>query len=86
MALLAGRRARDAAILLPLGAVLLFLPPYVRLFDRPDFLFSIPLLHAYIFVFWLIGIVLTGLLARRLSREAEEENAAGSERPPGAER
>lgn len=86
MALLAGRRARDAAMLLPLGAVLLFLPPYVRLFDQPGFLFNIPLLHAYIFVLWLIGIVLTALLARRLAREADEESAASGEPPSGAER
>ena len=86
MALLAGRRARDAAILLPLGAVLLFLPPYVRLFDQPGFLFNIPLLHAYIFVLWLVGIVLTALLARRLSREADEESVASGESPNGAER
>jgi len=82
MKLLAGRRARDAAIILPLGAVLLFLPPYVRLFDQPGFLFNIPLLHAYIFVLWLVGIVLTAMLARRLSREADAEAAATGERPP----
>ena len=85
MKLLAGRRARDAAIVLPLGAVLLFLPPYVRLLDQPGFIFNIPLLHAYIFVLWLIGIVLTGLLARRLAREAADESAAADHKPPGAE-
>jgi len=86
MKLLSGRRARDAAIVLPLGAVLLFLPPYVRLFDQQGFLFSLPLLHIYIFALWLVGIVLTGLLARRLAREADAESAAAGDRPPGAER
>ncbi len=60
------RRARDAAVLLPLGGVLLFLPPYVRLFDQSGFLFGLPLLHVYIFCIWFVGILLTAWLSRRL--------------------
>jgi hypothetical protein len=82
------RRARDAAILLPLGGLLLFLPPYVRLFDQPGDVFGVPLLHVYIFSLWLIGIVLTALLARRLAvREGEElgSDSDDGEAPPGEE-
>lgn len=86
MKLLAGRRARDAAIILPLGAVLLFVPPYVSLFDQPGFLFNIPLLHIYIFVLWLVGIVLTALLARRLAREDAAQTEVSGERSRGPER
>lgn len=71
MRILSGKRARDAAVLLPLGAVLLFMPPYVRLLDQPGFVAGVPLLHAWIFAIWLIGIVLTGLLARRLGAEED---------------
>lgn len=74
------RRARDAAILLPLGGLLLFLPPYVRLFDQPAFVFGLPLLHVYIFCVWLAGIALTALLARRLMIHEDEELEAERER------
>lgn len=79
------RRARDAAILLPLGGLLLFLPPYVQLFDQPVYVFGLPLLHVYIFCIWFVGIVLTALLARRLmAREEQELGGSGETRsaPP----
>ncbi len=62
------RRLRDIALLLPIGALILFLPPYIRIFSQPSFVFGVPLLHVYIFSAWLIGIVLTGLVARRFAR------------------
>lgn len=62
------RRLRDAALLVPIGCLLLFMPPYVGVFDLPEFLFGIPLLHIFIFSVWLIGIVLTALIANRMAR------------------
>lgn len=82
------RRARDAAILLPLGGLLLFLPPYVQLFDQPAYVFGLPLLHVYIFCIWFAGILLTALLARRLVVREEEElgdSGEGRRPPPEAE-
>lgn len=60
------RRYRELAVVLPLGGVVLFMPPYLRIFSRADFLFGIPVMHLYIFGAWLLGILLTALLARRL--------------------
>lgn len=62
------RRLRDAALLVPLGCLLLFMPPYVGIFDLPGFLFGIPLLYIFIFSVWFIGIVLTAVIAIRLAR------------------
>lgn len=62
------RRLADLAILLPVGAVVLFVPPYVGLLDGAATLFGVPALHLYIFGAWAIGIVLTALVARRLNR------------------
>lgn len=77
------RRARDAAVLLPIGALLIFMPPYLRLLDQPGTIFGIPLLYAYLFTLWLVGIVLTGLLARRLVRSEPADGEHGGPEPPG---
>ena len=66
------RRYRELAVILPLGGVILFMPPYLQVFSRPDFLFGIPVLHLYIFGAWFLGILLTALLARRLIPSAPE--------------
>lgn len=83
---------RDLAIILPLGALAIFLPPYLRVFDQPVAVFGIPLLPLAIFVAWLVGIVLTLLLARRLTRASADDVEAdrtslsagdGEDKPPG---
>jgi hypothetical protein len=61
------RRYRELAVILPLGGTILFMPPYLRILSRHEFLFGVPLMHLYIFGAWLLGILLTALLARRLS-------------------
>jgi hypothetical protein len=76
------RRYRTAAVLLPIGAVLVFMPPYIRILDRPDFVWGIPVLHLAFFALWLLGIVLTAVVARRLSHhmaaeEREPDNGQG---------
>lgn len=81
---------RDLAIILPFGALAIFLPPYLRVFDQPVAVLGIPLLPLAIFVAWLVGILLTLLLARRLTRasaddvEADRTSlSAGEDKPPG---
>ncbi|NBB82436.1 MAG: hypothetical protein GVY28_03440, partial [Alphaproteobacteria bacterium] len=61
------RRLADLAVLLPLGAVLVFTPPYVGLFDGGGTLLGLPVQHVYIFGAWGVGILLTALVARRLA-------------------
>lgn len=81
------RHVRDAAVLLPLGGALLFLPPYVQVFDQGAMVFGVPLLHVYLFGIWFAGIVLTALLSRRLARRlgepaGEDGQDAGPGEPP----
>lgn len=64
------QRNRDLAFLVPLGGLLLLMPPYISIFDRPAFLAGIPLLPAYIFTIWTLGIGLAFLLSRRFHRQA----------------
>ncbi|MEO1226996.1 MAG: hypothetical protein AAFX92_22510 [Pseudomonadota bacterium] len=82
---------RDLAIILPFGALAIFLPPYLRVFDQPVAVYGIPLLPLAIFVAWLVGIVLTLLLARRLTRTSAADVGAdrasvsagdGQDKPP----
>lgn len=67
-------RLRDAALIVPVGGVVLFLPPYVRIFDQDGTVLGIPFLHVALFTCWLIGIVLTALLARLLIRSAAADD------------
>lgn len=81
-------RLRDLAVLLPLGALLIFLPPYINIFDQPLLIFGIPLLPFAIFLFWLIGIVLTAVVARALNRADDETNQSADHpdaSPPAAD-
>lgn len=60
------KRLRAVALLLPVFGTLMFLPPYVSIFDQPGMLWGVPVLHVYIFAIWMAGIVLTALVSRRL--------------------
>lgn len=62
------KRLRESALLAPIGGLLLFMPPYIRIFDQPSSLFGIPILHIYIFSVWLAGVVLTAEIARRIAQ------------------
>lgn len=78
------RRIRDAALLLPLIGTLIFLPPYIRIFDQDATLGGVPILFIYIFLFWLIGIVLTALVARHLVHDDRDRKGREppSHKPP----
>ncbi len=62
------RRNRDLGVLLPIGAMLLLLPPYISIFDQSAVLGGVPLLPAYVFFAWACAIVLAAWLSRRLLR------------------
>ncbi len=65
-----GSRLRDLALVVPIGGVVLFLPPYVQVFDQEWAIGGIPFLHISLFAIWLLGIVITAVLSSRLSRLA----------------
>jgi hypothetical protein len=71
-------RIRDLAIILPIGALAIFMPPYIRIFDQPVTVLGIPLLPFAIFAAWLIGIGLTAFISRSLARASGDELADGS--------
>ena len=63
-----GGRLRDLALVIPIGGVILFLPPYVQIFDQPWTIGGVPFLHISLFAIWTLGIVITAMLSSRLSR------------------
>lgn len=70
------RKIKDIALILPIGGIVVFLPPYIQIFDQNVSLGGVPLLHLSLFALWLGGIVLTGVVARRL---VGDPNAAQSD-------
>ena len=59
-------RIRDAAVLLPVLALFLLMPPVITLFAVPIAPAGVPLIVVYLFGVWLAVIVCAALLARRL--------------------
>ena len=70
------RRLRDAAAALPMGAVLIFTPPYMRIYDQEWTVFGVPFLHVSLFALWFIGLLLSAALARRLVADADDADDA----------
>lgn len=61
------RKARDAALILPLGGAILLMPPVAWIFARPETVLGVPLVVAYVFAVWAFLIASARLIARRLS-------------------
>ena len=64
------KRIADTALILPVCGTVLFLPPYIQIFDQELEIAGIPFLYVALFSIWVIGILLTAIVARRLSRES----------------
>lgn len=62
------KRISDTALVLPVCGTVLFLPPYIQIFDQDLQIAGIPFLYIALFSIWVIGIVLTAIVARHLSR------------------
>jgi hypothetical protein len=78
-------RLRDAALIAPIGGVIVFLPPYVRIFAQDGTILGVPFLHVSLFASWFFGIALTGFLARRLIRSAVDDDDAETHAAADAE-
>ena len=74
------QKLRDAALLLPLMGLLLFMPPFVGLLKGPGEIAGVPALVVYIFVVWAGLIVLGVLLSRRLSVADDPPSVASGPR------
>ena len=66
---LARRKRRDAAVVLPLAGVLLFVSPLLDLMVGGASLFGLPVGVLYIFGSWFALIALTARLAKPLARD-----------------
>ena len=71
------KKARDAILVLTLVGALGFLPPVLPFFDRPVFVFGMPLIVVYVFGAWLALIVLACWLSRSLPRHVARETTLG---------
>jgi hypothetical protein len=79
-------RTREYLIALFVLGVLLLVPPFLLLFNRPLQVLGIPLLYLYLFAAWTGLIALGALIARRIDRDdtdaAEHISAATDAAPP----
>lgn len=57
---------KDSAVILPLIGLVLFIPPFIQIFDVGGSIFGIPIFLAGITLVWVLGIALTALVSRRL--------------------
>lgn len=71
-------RLRDTAIVIPVGGIILFLPPYIQVFDQTGYVFGVPYLHIFLFAAWGTGIALTAIVARKLVKS----DIGGDANPP----
>lgn len=78
----AAAKARDAALILPIVGLLLFIPPLIGIFASDSFLFGTPVIVAYIFTSWAVLIVCAGILSRHLKRAAQHEAARAPDSGP----
>lgn len=62
------QKLRDAALVLPVFGLVLFMPPFAGLFVGDGALAGVPAVVIYIFGAWAVLILLGVLLSRRLGR------------------
>jgi hypothetical protein len=82
-------RTREYLIALFALGVLLLVPPFLLLFNRPQQVLGIPLLYLYLFAAWTGLIALGAMIARRIDHgdadAASDISAAADAAPPAGE-
>lgn len=71
---------RDAAVILPVIAVIALVPPIILIFVRPALVAGVPLIIVYIFGVWAMAILAAFWLSRRLPGETIAPDGGGSAR------
>ena len=71
-------RTREYLIALFLFGVLLLVPPFLLVFNRPVQVLGLPLLYLYLFAAWTGLIVLGAVIARRIDRDGAASADGGS--------
>ena len=71
-------RTREFLIALFLFGVLLLVPPFLLVFNRPVRVLGLPLLYLYLFAAWTGLIALGAVIARRIDRDGADVADGGS--------
>ncbi len=66
---LRARKARDAALILPLMGLLLLTPPFAQVFANESRIFGVPTVVAYVFAIWAALIFVALRLSALLSSD-----------------
>jgi|APTNR8051073442_1049403.scaffolds.fasta_scaffold28739_2 hypothetical protein len=75
------RHVRDMASILPVAAIVLFLPPMILVFSAPVLVAGVPLIVLYLYGVW-AGIILVALLVARRLEDADEEAQDSADNEP----
>lgn len=75
------RHVRDMASILPVAAIVLFLPPMILVFSAPVLVAGVPLIVLYLYGIW-AGIILVALLVARRLEDADEEAQDSADNEP----
>lgn len=75
------RHVRDMASILPVAAIVLFLPPMILVFSAPVLVAGVPLIVLYLYGVW-AGIILVALLVARRLEDADEEAQDSADNVP----
>lgn len=65
------QRWRDLAVLLPITGLFLFFSPLLQVFSHEGVFLGVPYLIAFLFGSWIVLIVLTYLLSRRITDDPD---------------
>jgi len=71
------RRIVGGMLVLTIGGGSLFFPPLVLLFNHELTIFGVPQIVVYLFAIWVLLIIGTALLTRRLPRDATQDGTEG---------
>lgn len=64
------------------ASLILFLPPVLKIFDRPDLFFNVPLSYWYFFGIWALVILFTALGSRRRLLDVQDKDATRQDSGP----
>ncbi|SFV31508.1 hypothetical protein SAMN05216456_1363 [Devosia crocina] len=70
------RKLVGGMFVLTVGGLLMLLPPLVHLFNHDADVFGVPQIVFYLFGVWLLLIVGTAVLTRRLGKDTSAENGS----------
>jgi len=77
-------RTVDRSVALFVLGAILFLPPLLLVFNRPDRIAGVPVLYVYVFTAWCVLIALAAAIARSIPREEADSRVPAPAPTPAA--